>query len=435
MDKDTLLDIFSAALREADPYDSVVRHCSQVVEEYSKGSYRGIHILAFGKAAMGMARAAMDHLGDLILDGIAVTKRGDSTEKIEDPRIEIHEAGHPLPDEAGVYATKRITALAQDMEERDFALCLISGGTSALLVAPYPGISLQDKQTTTNLLLKAGADIGAVNTVRKHLSAVKGGRLARMIHPGRVHSLVLSDVIGDRLDVIGSGPTSPDRTTFADAVEVLSAFDKESQLPDSVRLLLAKGASGSVPETPKPGDPLFEKVRNTIVAGNGQAISAALGRAQELGFKAHVLAMDIHGEAREAGAWLAGEVRRARVRAQREGRALCLISGGETTVTVKGDGLGGRNLELALAFALAIEGEEGISLLSAGTDGGDGPTDAAGAMVDGTTTSRARLSGADADIFLSNNDSYRFFDRVGGLVKTGPTGTNVMDLQISVVTP
>jgi glycerate 2-kinase len=430
-----LLDIFSAALREVDPYRAVARHCPEVLEEYRKGSYRWIHVLAFGKAAIGMSKAAVDCLGDSIVRGIVITKQGDTTARVEDSRIEIHQAGHPLPDEAGVHATRRIMELAKGMDEHDYVLCLISGGASALLVAPHDGISLPDKQTTTDLLLKAGADIGELNTVRKHISAVKGGRLAGMVHPGTVHSLILSDVIGDRLDIIGSGPTAPDGTSYADALEALLHFGLGKAAPDTIRFLLSEGALGVLPETPKPGDPIFEKVRNQIVASNGQAIAAAVRRAEELGFRAQVISTDIHGEAREAGIWLAGQVREARVRARSESVPVCLISGGETTVTVMGSGLGGRNLELALAFALEIDGEEGITLLSAGTDGGDGPTDAAGAVADGNTSAKARMAGLDTEAYLRNNDSYRFFDRVGGLIKTGPTGTNVMDLQIAVVVP
>lgn len=433
MDKEMLLDIFSAALREVDPYRAVVRHCPEVLEEYGKGSYSGIHVLAFGKAAIGMSRAAADCLGDLLVRGIVITKRDEAASQMDTPRIEIHEAGHPLPDKAGVTATERIMELAQGMDEHDFVLCLISGGASALLVAPHNGISLEDKQKATDLLLKSGADIGQLNAVRKHISAVKGGKLAKMIHPGRVYSLILSDVIGDRLEVIGSGPTAPDGTSYVDALEVLLHFHLSKGVPDSIRSLLAQGVLGAIPETPKPGDPIFEIVKNQIVASNSQAVAAAAMQAEKLGFNTHVLSTDIHGEAREAALWLAGQAREVRACHRREDNPVCLLSGGETTVTVRGNGLGGRNLELALAFALEIDGEEGISFLSAGTDGGDGPTDAAGAFVDGSTITRARAKGLDGAAYLKNNDSYTFFDRLDGLLKTGPTGTNVMDLQVATV--
>lgn len=435
MNKEILLDIFSAALHEADPYGAVARHCPEVVEEYGKRPYRGIHLFAFGKAAVGMSRAAVDCLGQYIVKGVAVTRRGDTAAPVEDSRIEVHEAGHPLPDEAGADATRRIMELAQGMDEHDYALCLISGGASALLVAPFGGISLADKQAATNLLLKAGADIGELNTVRKHISAVKGGRLAQMIHPGTVRSLILSDVIGDRLDTIGSGPTAPDGTTYADSLNVLSRFDFGREFPDSVRMVLSQGAQGRLPETPKRTDPVFDKVINRIVASNSQAIVAAALRAEELGFRTQVVSTDLHGEAREAGAWLAREAGKARNGVRGEAKPVCLISGGETTVTVKGNGLGGRNTELALAFALGIEGQKGITLLSAGTDGSDGPTDAAGAVVDGETVAQAQRAGLDPKEYLANNDTYTFFDRAGGLVRTGPTGTNVMDLQLIVVVP
>jgi hydroxypyruvate reductase/glycerate 2-kinase len=435
MDQKILLDLFSTALREVDPYRAVARHCRDILEDYGRGSYRGIHVFAFGKAAMGMSRAAVDCLGQRIVKGLVITRRGDTAGYVEDPRIEVHEAGHPLPDQAGVQATMRIMELAQDMDEHDYVLCLISGGASALLVAPYGEISLGDKQTITNALLRAGADIGELNTVRKHISAVKGGRLARMICPGRVRSLILSDVIGDRLDVIGSGPTVPDGTSYADSLDILSRFDLGTEVPGSIRFLLSRGVSGALPETPKPGDPVFEKVKNSVIASNSQAIVAAVLRAEELGLATQVISTDIHGEAREAGTWLAREAGRVRNCARGEGKPVCLISGGETTVTVKGDGMGGRNMELALAFALEVEGRQGITLLSAGTDGSDGPTDAAGAIVDGDTVAKAHSAGLDARGYLMNNDTYAFFDHIGSLVKTGPTGTNVMDLQIAIVTP
>jgi glycerate 2-kinase len=433
--REQLIAIFSHALEAADPYDAVARHGDEIFAEYEKGSYRGIFVLAFGKAVSPMLRAITDRMGELITGGVAISKHGYRV----DPgleRISVHEAGHPLPDESGLRATTEAMQLARTFDERTLLICLISGGGSALLVAPYTGITLAEKQKTTDLLLKAGADINDLNAVRKHASMVKGGRLAEIAYPATIHSLILSDVMGDPLDVIASGPTAPDSTTYADALHVIEKFGFGEKAPRSLLHLLSEGALGRAPETPKAGNKVFERVTNTIVANNRAAIEAGRRKARDLGLEVRILSTEISGEARDVGVWLAGQARAARAssgRASESGDRLCLISGGETTVTVKGHGLGGRNTELALAFAIEIEGEKGISLLSAGTDGSDGPTDAAGAIVDGSTAGRARSSGIDPAKYLADNDSYHFFQRAGGLFSTGPTGTNVMDLQVMVI--
>ena len=314
-------------------------------------------------------------------------------------------------------------------------MCLISGGGSALFVYPYNGITLEDKQISTDLLLKAGADINELNAVRKHISRVKGGRFVEIAYPAKVFALIISDVLGDKLDVIASGPTSPDRSTFQDALNVIDKYKLKAEIPGSVIDILNRGREGLVPETPKGGDPVFRTVKNTIIGNNQKVLDAAKDEAQALGFEAEIIASNISGEARDVGRWFAGrasEIRNA-LTLKKEKKQVCLISGGETTVTVRGSGKGGRNTELALGFAREIEDTQGITFLSAGTDGTDGPTDAAGAIVDGSTIGKAKSLGLNPDEYLANNDSYNFFKHIDSLFVTGPTGTNVMDVQILLI--
>ncbi len=429
-----LRDIFDSAVHAVLPYAAVARHTADIRALYTEHDCKRLSMLAFGKAASGMARAVLDAIGDIVTGGIVITKYGHADLHTGN-KVEVYEAGHPLPDEHGMRATGRAVEMAEGLNEDDLLVCLVSGGGSALLVAPYPGITLEEKQQATDLLLHAGADINELNTVRKHLSRVKGGRLAEIAYPARIRSLLLSDVIGDPLDVIASGPTAPDRTTFADALGVLQKYGLIDRVPDSVRTLLRDGASGRIPETPKVGNTVFDHVENTIIGSNRQALEAARVRAEEMGFAAEVAAKPVQGEAQEAARALTQRVQKIREVHERAGTTACMISGGETTVTVKGHGLGGRNTEFALAFALAIEGAAGIALLSGGTDGTDGPTDAAGAIVDGQTVVKARAAGINPEEYLTNNDSYTFFKKLDALLVTGPTGTNVMDLQIVLITP
>jgi glycerate-2-kinase len=314
----------------------------------------------------------------------------------------------------------------------------MSGGGSALLVAPAKGITLQGKQRAIDLLMKAGATIHELNAVRKHLSAVKGGRLARIACPATIVTLLISDVIDDRLDVIASGPTAPDRTTFAEALAAIRKYGLHPSMPPEVLSFLERGAAGGEEETAREDDPCFARTQTIIAAGLGQAIDAAQEKVRALGMRTEIVSRELQGEARAAARFLAQKAIEVRSRLT-AGERLCLLSGGETTVTVKGTGTGGRNQELALAFALEIAGEKGIALLSAGTDGTDGPTDAAGAMVDCETVRRAAEQGLFAGDYLANNDSYGFFRRYDAVtgdhahITTGPTGTNVMDIQIIMV--
>ncbi len=418
--------IFQAAIEAVDPCRCVAEHIDYVRETYGRMGFERLFVIAFGKAAWPMCRAVEASLGDMINEGVAITKY-DHGGPLQ--RIRLYEASHPIPNLHGVEGTREIIDLLSHADEKTLLLCLISGGGSALLVAPCDGIDLEDKQKTTDLLLNAGAEIGELNAVRKHLSAVKGGRLAELASPASVISLILSDVINDPLDVIASGPTSPDLSSFRDALDVLEKYKVRDYTPPSVMNLFTAGSVGMIAETPKGESEIFSRVKNEIIGSNRIALNAAKKAAESLGLKAVISSADLKGEAKKIGEQLAAFAVKEKDRLL-PGEKCCFISGGETTVTVRGEGKGGRNMELALAFALKINGLEGITLLSAGTDGTDGPTDAAGAVVDGRSVERGRGCGLDADEHLKNNDSYHFFRKTGELLITGPTGTNVMDLQI-----
>ncbi len=429
-DRRSVTEIFYASLRAVDPNEAVSRYADKIRSTYKNGDFNRLIVIGLGKASCRMAKALEDRMTDLIVKGIVITKYGHCGQTGPD-KIKVLEAGHPVPDMNGFINTRGIIKLLQNADEKTLVICLISGGGSALLVAPHKGTSLDEKQKVTQLLLKGGANIDELNTVRKHISAVKGGRLAEIAYPARILSLILSDVIGDRLDVIASGPTVPDTTTFRDAVRVLEKYHLMEKTPEGVLKILQKGTNGLIPETPKEGNKLFGNVENIIIGSNKIALRAAKEEAEEMGLHAEITSSELMGEAREAGKWLAQKA--MEIKDSKGSRPVCLISGGETTVTVKGDGIGGRNMELALAFALEIKDIEGITLLSAGTDGTDGPTDAAGAIVDGETVKKARAIGLDPVKYLKNNDSYTFFKNIRELFVTGPTGTNVMDIQIVLI--
>jgi len=429
-------EIFYASLKAVDPYDSVKHYADKIHSAYVNGVFNRLLVAGFGKAACPMARALEDTLADLITTGIVITKYGHrggqgSGGKGQGKKINILEAGHPVPDENGVKGTNEIIKLLRSADETTLVVCLISGGGSALLVSPYEVITLNEKQEITQLLLKAGANISELNTVRKHISKVKGGRLAEIAYPAKIISLILSDVIGDRLDVIASGPTSPDSATYDDALHVLKKHGIIDKLPQSISDVLNNGSDGLIPDTPKEGNVIFRRVENIIIGSNKIALDEAKQKAEELGFHTEIISAELTGEARDVGKWLAEKA--IERRGERPFAPTCLISGGETTVTVKGNGIGGRNTEFTLAFAMEIEGKEGVTLLSAGTDGTDGPTDAAGAIVDGETIQKGKAAGLDPLEYLANNDSYNFFRKIDGLFITGPTGTNVMDIQIVVI--
>ena len=417
------LEIFAAALRAADPAEVIARHVrvsdgqlTAGAQSYPLDGFRRILVVGAGKATAAMALAIEKLLGERITGGLINVKYG-HTAKLQ--RIEINECAHPLPDAAGVAGARRIAALAAEARKDDLVLCLISGGASSLLPLPGEGVSLTTKQAVTQRLLKAGANIHQMNAVRKHLSGIKGGRLAEIAYPATVVTLMLSDVIGDDPSTIGSGPTAPDPTSVAEAQAILDQFGIKTKLP--------------LRETPKPGDALFRRVRNLIVGSNRLAMDAAAAKARELGLTPVVLSSYIEGETREIASMHAAIAREVVATGNPAEAPVCIISGGETTVTVRGKGKGGRNQEFVLAAALALNGLPQVTVFSAGTDGTDGPTDAAGAVADGLTLTRARALGLSAAAYLAGNDSYRFFEPLGDLVITGPTNTNVMDLRLMIV--
>jgi len=389
-----------------------------------------ILVVGAGKADAPMAQAVESLLGERVSDGIIVVKDGHG---LPLQRVKVHEASHPVPDERGLGGTEEILSLVSGAGERDLVICLISGGGSALLVAPAQGVTLKDKQQVTQLLLACGASIHEINTVRKHLSRVKGGGLAHAAHPATLVSLILSDVIGDDLDTIASGPTVPDSTTFHQAGQILERYGIWDQVPGSVRMYVKKGVKGEIAETPKPGDPSFQRDAWELVGTNLQALKAARKEAERLGYRTMILSGMMEGETREvakAHAAIAKEVLNSE---NPIAPPACVLSGGETTVTLQGDGKGGRNTEFALASAIALEGVEHVIVLSGGTDGTDGLTDAAGAFADGKTVVRARQGELDPTDYIRRNDSYTFFETLGGLVITGPTRTNVMDVCVMLV--
>jgi len=418
--KGAALEIARAALAAVDPAKCVLR---ALAGDDSFDRFRRIFVVGAGKATAAMARAIEERLGDRIERGWINVKYGHGAPL---RRIVCHECGHPVPDEAGLAGSVRIEEIAAAAEADDLLVCLISGGASALMPYPVKPLTLADKRETTRLLLASGATIHEINTVRKHLSRIKGGRLARTSAPATVLTLILSDVVGDDLDVIGSGPTVPDPSTFAEARAILERRGLWLRGPEAVREVLM----GARDESPKPGDPAFGKVRNIIVGSNRQALDGAQHKARNLGFHTILLSSTIEGEAREVARVHGAILREICASGEPLSRPACVLSGGETTVTIHGEGKGGRNQEFALAAALEVAGLDAVLILSFGTDGTDGPTDAAGAFATGTTLARATEMGLEAGSYLENQDSYSFFEQVGDLLILGPTGTNVMDLQI-----
>jgi glycerate 2-kinase len=429
------IEIFRAALAAANAGNAVRKHLSVQSNSIKAGTVRlplrninRIFLVGAGKAAVQMAASVEEIVGTRLTRGMVVTKQGHATVPLN--RVEIIEAGHPIPDQAGVRASGTIRALLRELNARDLVLVAISGGASALLSAPAEPITLHAKQKTTDLLLRAGATIHELNAVRKHISTLKGGQLASLAYPATVVSLILSDVIGDPPDVIGSGPTAPDPSTFADAIAVLAKFGLLNRIPSAVRERLEQGARGEIEETPKPGDPVFKHVHNVIIGSNRLALDAAAQEAKMRGFHPVILSSAIDGETREVARTHAQILREVALSGHPVRSPACILSGGETTVTIQGKGKGGRNQEFALAAAFEIDGFPNLVVLSAGTDGTDGPTDAAGAIATGDTIRRARQRGLDPMKHFSENDPYPFFDALGGLIKTGPTGTNVMDIHV-----
>lgn len=431
------LNLVNAALSAVDPAAAIKRYLRLQGETlfvadraYDLSQYKRILVVGAGKAGAPMAQAIESILGDRVTTGIVNVKYGYTAPT---NIIELNQAGHPIPDEKGVAGAQKIADLLSGTTKEDLVIALISGGGSALMVLPTPGISLADKRKLTDSLLRSGATINEINTIRKHLSQVKGGGLARLANPADIITLMLSDVVGSPLDVIASGPTVPDTTTFADAWAVLESHDLIDDLPKSIEARLRAGMAGEVPETPKVDDPIFANCHNLVVASNEIAAEATIKQAKADGLSTMLLSTYVEGEAREVARVLAA-IAKEMVHSQNPLKPpACVILGGETTVTIKGHGLGGRNQEIALAAAIQIADLPNTVILTLATDGSDGPTDAAGGIVDGQTVARARELGLDAQQYLADNDSYRFLQKLGDLVITGPTNTNVNDLAFVLV--
>ncbi|TKJ31978.1 glycerate kinase [bacterium (candidate division B38) B3_B38] len=399
-------------------------------KEYDLSQWDSIYVIGVGKASAKMAFALEQVLGEMIKGGLVIIPY---QTRMKLKRIEIHIGGHPIPNEAGMQGTQKIVKLLRGLSKRDLVFALISGGGSAMLTLPVAPITLEDKRQLTRLMLECGANIDEINALRKHLSQSKGGRLAKYASPAALVSLILSDVVGDRLDSIASGPTVPDDTTFADCLEIIERYRLRDKVPHRVLHYLQKGFEGKVGETPKRGDPIFENSHHVVIGNNLLALRAAADKAEELGYHPFILSAYIEGEAREVARFHSAIVKEVLGSGNPITAPACLISGGETTVTVKGSGIGGRNLEFVLQFALEIDELLQVTVLSAGTDGIDGNSDAAGALADGETVSKAVHLGMNPQAFLNNNDSYSFFRELGDLIITGPTETNVLDVRIIVV--
>lgn len=429
-----------AALKAADP-TSIMRSRVTLKENLLKinekpfnlRNFKNIYVVGGGKASGLMAEALEGILGDHITDGMLNVPHG-TLGQYKTQRIKLQGANHPVPDKAGIEGTRRILDLIDQADEKDLVICLVSGGGSSLMSLPRSGISLPDMKNITEALLKSGATINEINTVRKHISDFKGGWLAKRAFPATVVSLLLSDVVGDPLDVIASGPAVPDSTTFLGAIEVLKKYRLWDKTPSSVRKVLLDGKKGLISETPKPGDAAFQKVHNFVVGNNRTASLAACHKLRNAGLNTLFLTSYMEGEARNVGAMLASLAKEISASGNPVPKPAAIVVGGETTVTVVGKGKGGRNQEIALGAALKMAGLEGVVVSSLNTDGIDGPTDAAGALADGKTLLRSKELGLKADEFLAENNSYDFFSRLGDLIFTGPTGTNVNDVSIVVVT-
>jgi hydroxypyruvate reductase len=430
--------IFYNALKAVEPKAAVKRYCKLEDEilfighfRYDLNQYKNLFVIGAGKATAPMAAAMEEILGKRISSGIIIVKYD---HRADLSTIKMIEAGHPLPDKNGQHGAESILDLIKNSGKNDLVLCLISGGGSALMPLPFHGITLKDKQDINKVLLSCGATIHEINAIRKHISLIKGGRLAQVTYPATLLSLILSDVVGDDLDVIASGPSVSDSSTFAHCLKIFQKYKIQTRVPKAIINHIESGISGNVPETPKEGDPVFARTQNLIIGSNIESLMSAKQKAESLGYNVLVLSSMIEGETRHV-AHVHGAIAKEIIKTGNPiSTPACILSGGETTVTLTGRGLGGRNQEFSLAAATDISGDHNIVILSAGTDGTDGPTEAAGAFCDSSTLKRAGEMGLDHLFSLANNDAYNFFNKLGDLFITGPTNTNVMDLRILLVT-
>lgn len=430
--------ILQAALDAADPYEAV--RCALSLKSrvllaagrtYDLRRIRRVTVVGSGKAAVPMVRAVAEVLRGRLDSAFVVTS--ETAKAGLKSRVQVVQAGHPVPDRRGLWAAQRMLEIASSLGSEELLIVLLSGGASSLLPLPDEGLTLTDKQRVTRLLLRSGTTIAELNAVRKHLSAIKGGRLAAATR-AQVLTLILSDVGGDDLGVIGSGPTAPDQTTFLDAVRIIRRYGLWNRLPTPVRIHLVEGLAGWRPETPKPRSRVFRRVQHVVVGNNRLALEAAAKAARAAGYESVLIEEFVTGEASLVGRWM-GELGKNLASRTALPGSVCVLAGGELTVTVRGSGKGGRAQEFALAAALAMQGTAGVWAVGVGTDGRDGPTDVAGAVVDGDTVSYGRKKRLDAAAYLKRNDSYTFFKKVGGHIRTGPTGTNVNDLYMLLVHP
>jgi glycerate-2-kinase len=429
-------DIFLAAVEAVRPSSLIPECISLSGNRISAGGLTldigmidNIYVIGAGKASAAMASEIERILGDRITGGQVVVKYGHS---ITLKKITVTEAGHPVPDANGFAATKTILGIAEKAGINDLVICLLSGGGSALLADKPEYISDEEMMLTNDLLVRSGADITAINTVRKHLSCSKGGHLATKVFPAALLNLILSDVPGDSPEVIASGPTYPDSTTFADALRIISEHGLQHKIPPSVLAYLIMGSDGLIPENPKHGDPVFEKVQNILIGNNKTALKAAATKARESGIRTVVIRDDMTGDTAEFSK-IAVKTTLDYQSDNEAKKPVCLLFGGETTLKVTGSGVGGRNQHMALSCAVQLKGTKGISILASGTDGNDGPTDAAGAVADGDTVKNAVGKNISPEDHLERFDSYNFFSLAGGHIKTGPTLTNVMDIVVAVI--
>ncbi|MCD6363241.1 MAG: glycerate kinase [Synergistetes bacterium] len=421
--RDDVLSVINFSIEKVLP-DRAVK---DAIRKENLEEVENLYLVAMGKAAWRMAKAARDLLGEKIKRGVVITKYGHSLGEIEG--VEVYEAGHPVPDENTISSTKKAIELASSLGENDRLLFLVSGGGSALFEYPIEGVSLDDLRKVNELLLRSGADIVEINMVRKHISKVKGGRFAEIAYPAFIYTLALSDVLGDRLDSIASGPAYPDETTYEDALRVIEKYNLMDEIPSSVREVILKGVKGEIPETPKK----LDNVESVIIGSVSLVCKYAIERARELGYRTLFLTSTLNCEASEAGRFLA-EILKEIGRSSNPVSPPCMIIlGGETIVHVRGNGKGGRCQELALSASISIKGMDKVVIAAAGTDGTDGPTDAAGGIVDGDSFNRMLSKGVDPENYLANNDSYNALKASGDLIITGPTGTNVNDLIIGAV--
>jgi hydroxypyruvate reductase len=421
--------ILAAAIAAVEPGAAVGRFVLREGESlivsgqtYDLSAFRRVCLLGIGKAAPAMSAALAEILSEKLAAGLVITKHI-PPESINHSPFSILEGDHPIPDERSLRAGEKVVEFLSALGADDLLLCLVSGGGSALATAPVDDVSLADMQSLTSALLACGARVDEINTLRRRLDRIKGGGVAQLSNGATIVNLILSDVVGNPLEAIASGPTAPDPSTRQDALSILAKYRLENQLPLSINHALL-----SSPETPKPGDPLFERVQNAIVGSNLSAAQAALKQAEEEGFHPYLLRADLQGEARDAAFELATYLRQTRQTGDPVPPPACIVAGGETTVTLRGDGKGGRNSELALAAVTELADFPGVMLVTLATDGEDGPTDAAGAVVTGEAYRRARSLGMNPIGYLGRNDSYSFFEALGDLLKPGPTGTNVNDL-------